>query len=270
MSATPIPRTLAMIIYGDLELSVIDELPAGRQKIRTYLIDSSIRERAFGYVKKHLDAGYQAYLVCPAVEEDEEGNPDLKAATAYAEELAAGAFRDYRVGLLHGKMKAADKEKVMADFVARDVQLLVATTVIEVGVDVPNAVLMVVENAERFGLSQLHQLRGRVGRGTVQSHCILISDTKNEETRQRLKTLAATTDGFKIAEEDLKQRGPGDFFGSRQHGLPELKVADLAADTRLLQKSEEAAELLLSRDPTLQSVPAVQRRVEKMLRNMSL
>ncbi len=270
MSATPIPRTLAMIIYGDLELSVMDELPAGRRTIRTYLIDSSIRERAFGFVKKHLDEGYQAYLVCPAVEEDEEGDPTLKAATAYAAELAAGAFRNYRVGLLHGQQKPSEKERVMAEFAAGEIQLLVATTVIEVGVDVPNAVLMVVENAERFGLSQLHQLRGRVGRGSVQSHCILISDTKNEETRNRLRTLTAVTDGFKIAEEDLKLRGPGDFFGSRQHGLPELKVADLAADTRLLQKSEEAAELLLTRDPELESVPALRRRCESMYRKMSL
>lgn len=273
MSATPIPRTLAMIVYGDLELSVMDELPAGRQPIQTYLIDGSIRERAFGYIRRHLEEGYQAYLVCPAVEEGEDeeaASLNLKAAVTYAEELAKGAFADYRVGLLHGKMKPAEKEQTMARFAAGEIQLLVATTVIEVGVDVPNAVIMMVENAERFGLSQLHQLRGRVGRGQVQSHCILLSDSKNEETLQRLKTLCATTDGFKIAEEDLKQRGPGDFFGNRQHGLPEMKVADLAADARLLQTTQEAAALLLQRDPRLETLPALRRRTEKLLQKMSL
>ena len=273
MSATPIPRTLALIVYGDLELSVIDELPAGRRAIRTFLIDGAIRERAFGFIKKHLDAGRQAYLVCPAVEDTEDAEAaalNLKAAVTYAEELAHGVFGTYRVGLLHGKMKAAEKERVMTRFAAGEIQLLVATTVIEVGVDVPNAVIMLVENAERFGLSQLHQLRGRVGRGSEQSFCILISDTKNDETRQRLKTLCSTTDGFRIAEEDLKLRGPGDFFGNRQHGLPELKVADLAADARLLQKTQEAAEALLHTDPTLSTLPELCRRVDGMLCRMSL
>lgn len=272
MSATPIPRTLAMIVYGDMELSVIDELPAGRRPVRTYLIDSTIRERAFGYIRRHLDEGYQAYLVCPAVQsEDEQAEAvNLKAAADYAEELAQGAFGAYRVGLLHGKMRPAQKEKVMAAFAAGEIQLLVATTVIEVGVDVPNAVIMMIENAERFGLSQLHQLRGRVGRGRVQSHCILLSDTDNPETRQRLRVLCSTTDGFRIAEEDLKQRGPGDFFGERQHGLPELKVADLAADARLLQKTQEAAAGLLARDAALESLPALRRRVDRLLQKMSL
>ena len=272
MSATPIPRTLAMIVYGDMELSVIDELPAGRRPVKTYLIDSTIRERAFGYIRRHLDEGYQAYLVCPAVQsEDEQAEAvNLKAAADYAEELAQGAFGAYRVGLLHGKMRPAQKEKVMAAFAAGEIQLLVATTVIEVGVDVPNAVIMMIENAERFGLSQLHQLRGRVGRGRVQSHCILLSDTDNPETRQRLQVLCAITDGFRIAEEDLKQRGPGDFFGERQHGLPELKVADLAADARLLQKTQEAAAGLLARDAALGSLPALRRRVDCLLQKMSL
>ena len=272
MSATPIPRTLAMIVYGDLEISVIDELPAGRRPIRTYLIDSTIRQRAFGYIKKHLDEGYQAYLVCPAVQSEDEDTAaaSLKSAVEYAEELAHGAFGDYRVGLLHGKMRPAQKEKVMAEFAAGEIQLLVATTVVEVGVDVPNAVIMVVENAERFGLSQLHQLRGRVGRGQVQSHCILLSDTENPDTLERLRVLCGTNDGFKIAEEDLKQRGPGDFFGERQHGLPEMKIADLAADSRLLQKAREAADALTERDPTLHTLPALARRVGRLMAKMSL
>lgn len=272
MSATPIPRTLAMIVYGDLEISVIDELPAGRRPIRTYLIDSTIRQRAFGYIKKHLDEGYQAYLVCPAVQSEDENTAaaSLKSAVEYAEELAHGAFGDYRVGLLHGKMRPAQKEKVMAEFAAGEIQLLVATTVVEVGVDVPNAVIMMVENAERFGLSQLHQLRGRVGRGQVQSHCILLSDTENPDTLERLRVLCGTNDGFKIAEEDLKQRGPGDFFGERQHGLPEMKIADLAADSRLLQKAREAADALTERDPTLHTLPALARRVERLMAKMSL
>lgn len=272
MSATPIPRTLAMIVYGDLEISVIDELPAGRRPIRTYLIDSTIRQRTFGYIKKHLDEGYQAYLVCPAVQSEDEDTAaaSLKSAVEYAEELAHGAFGDYRVGLLHGKMRPAQKEKVMAEFAAGEIQLLVATTVVEVGVDVPNAVIMMVENAERFGLSQLHQLRGRVGRGQVQSHCILLSDTENPDTLERLRVLCGTNDGFKIAEEDLKQRGPGDFFGERQHGLPEMKIADLAADSRLLQKAREAADALTERDPTLHTLPALARRVERLMAKMSL
>ena len=272
MSATPIPRTLAMIVYGDLEISVIDELPAGRRPIRTYLIDSTIRQRAFGYIKKHLNEGYQAYLVCPAVQSEDEDTAaaSLKSAVEYAEELAHGAFGDYRVGLLHGKMRPAQKEKVMAEFAAGEIQLLVATTVVEVGVDVPNAVIMMVENAERFGLSQLHQLRGRVGRGQVQSHCILLSDTENPDTLERLRVLCGTNDGFKIAEEDLKQRGPGDFFGERQHGLPEMKIADLAADSRLLQKAREAADALTERDPTLRTLPALARRVERLMAKMSL
>lgn len=271
MSATPIPRTLAMIVYGDLDISVIDELPAGRSPIKTYLIDSSIRERAFGYIRKHLDAGYQGYIICPAVQNEED--PDdtgLKSAVKYAEELADGAFSQYRVGLLHGKMPAAQKEKVMQDFVSGEIELLIATTVVEVGVDVPNAVIMMVENAERFGLSQLHQLRGRVGRGDVQSCCILLSDSKNPEAQERLRVLRATNDGFQIAEEDLKQRGPGDFFGERQHGLPELKAADLAADARLLQKAREAADDLTAHDPKLRAFPALARRVDRMMEKMSL
>lgn len=249
MSATPIPRTLALIIYGDLDVSILDELPKGRQKIDTFAIDSTIRQRAYGYVKKHLDEGRQGYIVCPLVEESE--SAQLAAAEEYAERIANKEFAGYTVGLLHGKMKPKEKEAVMADFVSGRIQLLVSTTVIEVGVDVPNSVIMVVENAERFGLSQLHQLRGRVGRGKYKSTCILISDAKGETAQRRLKTMCKTTDGFKIADEDLKLRGPGDFFGARQHGLPEMKIADLSGDMELLRQAQQAAKDTLEKDPAL-------------------
>lgn len=249
MSATPIPRTLALMIYGDLDVSILDELPPGRQPIATFAISSRKRERAYGYVKKHLDEGRQAYLVCPLVEE---GETDLASAEAYAQTLSAGAFSGYRVGLLHGRMKAADKERVMNAFAAGEIDLLVSTTVVEVGVNVPNAVMMVIENAERFGLAQLHQLRGRVGRGQYASTCILISDAQNEEAVRRLRVMCETNDGFKIADEDLKLRGPGDFFGSRQHGLPDLKVADLQADMAWLKEAGEAAKRLVAEDPRLE------------------
>jgi len=250
MSATPIPRTLALIIYGDLDVSVLDEMPPGRQQIETYAIGSDKRARAYGYVKKHLDRGLQGYVVCPAVAENE---LDLAAAAQHAELLAANEFRGCRVGLLHGKMKAAEKQAVMQAFHAGDLQLLVSTTVIEVGVDVPNAVIMVIENAERFGLSQLHQLRGRVGRGTEQSTCILISDAENPEAVERLRTLCSTTDGFQIADADLKLRGPGDFFGARQHGLPSLKIADMMTDTQIIHETQQLAQELLARDALLES-----------------
>lgn len=255
MSATPIPRTLALIIYGDLDVSVLDELPPGRQPIATFAVGSDKRERAYGYVKKHVAEGRQAYIVCPLVEDGEPGSEtDLASATAYAQQLQQGAFRGYRLGLLHGRMRGAEKEAVMSAFAKNDISILVSTTVIEVGVDVPNAVLMVIENAERFGLAQLHQLRGRVGRGQYASTCILISDAQNEEAVRRLKVMCATNDGFRIADEDLKLRGPGDFFGNRQHGLPELKIADLLSDGSLLQDAQDAAQLVTDSDPHLQKV----------------
>ena len=238
MSATPIPRTLALMIYGDLDLSIIDELPPGRQKVDTFLIDDTIRTRAYNFLIKNIQEGRQCYIVCPAVENSDTG---LKGVEEYAEDIRKNAFRDYRVGVLHGKMKAADKDSVMNEFIGGNIDILVSTTVIEVGVDVPNSTIMMIENADRFGLSQLHQLRGRVGRGQYKSYCILVSDTKGEDAKRRLKALCATNDGFKIADEDLKLRGPGDFFGSRQHGLPELKIADLAENTDILKDAQSAA-----------------------------
>ena len=263
MSATPIPRTLALILYGDLDVSVLDELPPGRQPVETYAVGGDKRERAYGYVRKHLDQGRQGFIVCPLVEESEEAG-DLRSATEVFRQLQEGPFRGYRLGLLHGRMKAAEKEKTMAAFAAGEIQLLVSTTVIEVGVDVPNAVIMVVENADRFGLAQLHQLRGRVGRGQHRSTCILISDNRGEDTRRRLSVMCATNDGFKIADEDLKLRGPGDFFGNRQHGLPQLKVADLLDDMPLLQRAQSSAAALLGADPDLGGHPLLRQAVERL------
>lgn len=248
MSATPIPRTLALMLYGDLDVSVLDELPPGRQPIETYYVTGKLRARAFGYVKKHLDEGRQGYIVCPLVEE---GDEDIAAAESYAENLSKGFFNGYEVGLLHGKMKSKQKDEVMSRFVSGEVKLLIATTVIEVGVDVPNAVIMVIENAERFGLSQLHQLRGRIGRGRYKSTCILISDAKTDSAKKRMEIMTKTTDGFKIADEDLKMRGPGDFFGARQHGLPNMKMASLT-DSALLTEAHRFAQEILSDDLNLQ------------------
>ena len=263
MSATPIPRTLALIIYGDLDVSVIDELPPGRTPVETYVVREDKRARMYNFVRRLVGEGRQVYIICPAVEENAEGGMqnaewegdgpalDLKAVTTYAKQLQTEVFPDLRVDFLHGKMKPKEKESVMAAFAAGETQVLVSTTVIEVGVDVPNAALIIIENAERFGLSQLHQLRGRVGRGKHQSYCVLITNTRSVEAMQRLRTLASTTDGFKISEEDLKLRGPGDFFGSRQHGLPQMKLADLAGDMRLLSEAQDSARRLLMADPTL-------------------
>ena len=223
--------------------------------METFLVSESKRQRLYTFIDKQIDAGHQVYIVCPAVEESEEetaaGEPTLKSVTAFAEQLSKTVFPHRRVAFVHGKLKAAEKDSAMAAFAAGETDILVSTTVIEVGVDVPNASLMVIENADRFGLSQLHQLRGRVGRGEWQSYCVLISATKNPDTRARLKTLCATTDGFQIAQADLEQRGPGDFFGARQHGLPQLHVADFGADVRLLSQAQTAAQKLLVQDPAL-------------------
>ena len=255
MSATPIPRTLSLVIYGDLEVSVVDELPPGRSPVATYVVGEDKRQRMYNFVRKLVGEGRQAYMVCPAVEEGEDGEDgqslDLKAAVSYANTLQTQVFPDLRVGLVHGKMKSREKEAVMTAFAAGELDVLVSTTVIEVGVDVPNAALMVVENADRFGLSQLHQLRGRVGRGRHQSYCVLVTATRNPDSRERLRVLSKTNDGFKIAEEDLRLRGPGDFFGERQHGLPQLSIADLTGDMRVLKQAQGAAEELLRSDPDL-------------------
>ncbi len=267
MSATPIPRTLALMVYGDLDLSVIDELPPGRQPVLTYRIGSDKRERAYGFIRKHLDEGLQGYVVCPLIEQGE-ADMGLKPAAQYARELAEGPFAGYRVGLLHGRMKQADKDKVMEDFKNGELQLLVSTTVIEVGVDVPNAVIMMVENAERFGMSQLHQLRGRVGRGSQQSFCILLSDARNPESRQRLGMMCKTNNGFEIAEFDLKLRGPGDFLGYRQHGLPQLAIADLAKDVGLLENAQQAARDILASDPEMKEHQKLREQVERIMRNV--
>lgn len=252
MSATPIPRTLAMTIYGDLDLSVLDELPPGRSPVATHFIPDHKREGAWGFIKGQIRAGRQAYVICPLVEENEE--LDLKAATAVYEELKK-RFRPYAVELLHGKMKGSEKNRVMDDFAQNRVQLLVSTTVVEVGVNVPNATIMVVEGVERFGLAQLHQLRGRVGRGGEKSYCFLMGNPRTEISKERVKVLLKTTNGFTIAEEDLKLRGPGDLFGTKQHGLPELKIADLAENAALLPEIRGEAMNLVREDPELAGWP---------------
>jgi ATP-dependent DNA helicase RecG len=251
MSATPIPRTLGLIIYGDLDISILNEMPKGRQTIKTYAVDSGKRLRVYDFIKKQIKSGLQAYIVCPLVEEGEDGS-GLASATQYAEKIAKEDFEGYKVGLLHGRLKATEKNGVMREFVDGSLDLLVATTVIEVGVDVPNAVVMVIENAERFGLSQLHQLRGRVGRGASQSYCMLISDAHTKEAAARLHTMCETSDGFKIAEKDLELRGIGDFFGSRQHGLPEFKIADVFSDMDTIKEARLAANEIISDDPLLE------------------
>ena len=239
MSATPIPRTLALLMYGDLDVSIINELPPGREAVDTFLVNESYRARINAFIRKQVSEDHQCFVVCPAVEENEELS--IKAATVWAETLQKTVFPDLRIALLHGQMKGAEKETAMASFARGEADVMVATTVIEVGVDVPNATLMVIEDADRFGLSQLHQLRGRVGRGKAKSFCILTSRNKNPETIARLKALCKTTDGFKIAEEDLALRGPGDFFGSRQSGLPAFRVANLSCDLQTLKDAQTAS-----------------------------
>ena len=264
MSATPIPRTLALMIYGDLDVSLIDELPPGRQKIDTFAVNSSYHRRIYDFLRKLIAEGRQAYIICPMVAENDELPDERKAVTAYAGKLQAEVFPDLTVAAIHGKLKAKEKDAIMRDFAAGKIDILVSTTVVEVGVDVPNAAVMLIENAECFGLSQLHQLRGRVGRGRHKSYCILVSDHDGEENKRRLAVMTKTNNGFEIAEEDLKLRGPGDFFGSRQHGLPSLRVADLTCDMELLHESRAAAEKLIAADPTLAAHGALRARIREL------
>lgn len=264
MSATPIPRTLALILYGDLDISIIDELPPGRKPVKTYAVGESMRKRIFAFLEKNVSGGGQAYVVCPLVAETEKS--DLQNAEMLADKLQS-IFPDFRVGLMHGKMKSKLKEEVMDEFVKGDINILVSTTVIEVGVNVPNANTMIIENAERFGLSQLHQLRGRVGRGSEQAFCILFAHGNNEVTKKRMETMCISNDGFYISEQDLKLRGPGDFFGTRQHGLPEMKIANLFEDTDILSKSQEAARDIMEYDASLLSekYSGLRKRIKKLM-----
>ena len=263
MSATPIPRTLSLIIYGDLDISVLDEMPKGRKPIRTVLVDETYRERYLGFVRKTVEEGHQVYIVCPLIEESE-ALPETLSAMDYYDELKNKWLTGIEVGLLHGRMTSAEKTELMDRFRSGEVSVLVSTTVIEVGVDCPNATLMIIENAERFGLSTLHQLRGRIGRGDAQSWCVLVSSSSTANARKRLELLTQTDDGFRIAMEDLKMRGPGDFLGSRQHGLPDLTVADIADDEKTLYTANDAAQQILDKDPGLENNPVLMASVRKL------
>ena len=250
MSATPIPRTLGLLMYGDLDISILDELPPGRKPVKTRCITGKKRADLYGFLDREIDSGRQVYIVCPAIEDA--GGNGLNAVKSYYEDIAKAYLPDRRVGLMHGKLKPKEKAEVMDDFKSGRLDALVSTTVIEVGVDVPNATVMVIENAERYGLSALHQLRGRVGRGAAESWCFLVSDNASESVQKRLKFLCSTSDGFAVAQYDLETRGPGDFFGSRQHGLPTLQIADLMNDTRTLHAAQSEAVALLAEDPLLE------------------
>ena len=250
MTATPIPRTLALILYGDLDISIIDELPPGRQKIDTSAVDSRYHPRIYAFLQKRVKEGRQAYVICPMIEESEK--LEVQNVLDDTEELKK-ELPDCRVACVHGKMKAREKQEVMDAFAAGKIDVLVSTTVIEVGINVPNATIMLIENAERFGLAQLHQLRGRVGRGSEKSYCILVSDAKTKVARERMKTMTNSEDGFVISEKDLQLRGPGEFFGIRQHGLPELKIADLYRDMPILKEAQSAAAALLQKDRLLEA-----------------
>lgn len=269
MSATPIPRTLAMMIYGDLDISVLDELPKGRQPIKTFCVPTSYHKRIYNFLHKNIKEGRQCYIVCPLVDDNDS---DLVPATEYYDFLKSTYFTDCTLGLLHGQMKPKEKDAVMKRFYSGEIDLLVSTVVIEVGVDVPNATVMVIENAERFGLSQLHQLRGRIGRGTEESTCVLLSDAQNEEATERFDIMCRTTDGFEIARKDLELRGPGDFFGSRQHGLPDMRVANLMTDTRILYEAQKTAKEILDGDipMTKEELTAINNEVEKLFGRVSL
>lgn len=251
MTATPIPRTLALILYGDLDISIIDELPPGRRPIETYAVGMNMVDRVHGFIKKQVEAGRQAYIVCPLIEENEV--LDIRSAQEVYEDLSRGDFKDLSLGLLHGKMTPGDKERIMEDFKKGDLDILVSTTVIEVGVDVPNSNIILIYNAERFGLAQLHQLRGRVGRGQHQSYCILLNNSNNDIARERMRIMQSSSDGFVISEKDLEIRGPGEFFGTRQHGLPELRIANIFMDMQVLKLAQKEARLLIERDPALEA-----------------
>ncbi len=263
MSATPIPRTLSLVVYGDLDISVIKSLPSGRQSVDTFWVNQSMRERVNRFIDKDLTEGYQCFVVCPLIETSE--NLDVNSGEEVYKNLLK-RFPEYNIAFLHGKMKTEQKDEIMADFREKKYHILVSTTVIEVGIDIPNANLIIIENAERFGLSQLHQLRGRVGRGTAKSYCVLISDAKGDEAKERMKIMCTTSDGFEIANFDLKLRGSGEFFGTRQHGMPELKVANLFSDAPIISDAKRACDLVLSQDGNLESDSNLwlKRRIERM------
>ena len=269
MSATPIPRTLAMIIYAGMQISVIDEMPKGRKPVQTLFVGTDKRRRMFGFIDKHIKDGYQCYIVLPAIEENETMT-DLQSVEKYCNEVVRPLLPHARVGMLHGKMKNREKDRVMTAFSNGEIDILCSTTVVEVGVDVPNAALMIIENAERYGLSALHQLRGRVGRGTVQSWCILVSDKKTPQVQERLQFMVANPSGFAVSQYDLEHRGPGDFFGSRQHGLPLMKTANLCSDLSLTNAARDAAIAVLSDSPDLKKYPMIRQRTEKMFESLTL
>lgn len=250
MTATPIPRTLALILYGDLDISIIDSMPPGRQKIETYAVNTSFRKRIYNFIDQQIEKGRQGYIICPMVEDNE--NIEAESVIEYAEKLDSTILAKRRVAVVHGRMKSDEKDIILKKFAAGELDLLISTTVIEVGINVPNATVIVVENAERFGLAQLHQLRGRVGRGTDQSYCILLTDSKSTITEERMKVMTSTTDGFIISETDLKLRGPGEFFGTRQHGLPDLKIANMYSDLKILKSAQTAAQQIIQQDPELE------------------
>ena len=266
MTATPIPRTLSLVLYGDLDVSIVDTLPPGRKPIKTYVVDDRMRDRVYKFIRKNIAEGRQAYIVCPLVEESDA--MDVESATGLVEKIKDDALKGLRVGLIHGKMKSAEKDDIMRRFSKGELQVLVSTTVIEVGVNVPNASIMVIENAERFGLAQLHQLRGRVGRGVHQSYCILFNQSKSQVSRQRMEIMASSNDGFVIAEKDLELRGPGDVFGVRQHGLPEFRIANLYRDMDVLKDVQKAAKHIVSEGlmENDESYRPLARRVELMVR----